>query len=103
MPFLTINQRNIYMHFLTHQEKNPTEPCYVPPNPLQASRLSDHLAALRRLEELKLIVVDRGSAFYYTGWVMRSPDEALNEHSQEQIHSVRDLPSQSERQQQCIA
>jgi len=40
---------------------------------------------------MNLIVVDRESAFYYTGWVMRSPEEPVNEHSPGQLHSDRDL------------
>jgi hypothetical protein len=89
-PLLQIN-RNLYLHFLNHQEKTPNEPCYVPPNPSQSSRLTQYMKAIQRLEEMNLIVVDRESAFYYTGWVMRSPEDPINEHSPEQIHSDRDL------------
>jgi hypothetical protein len=58
MRALTITQRNLYLHFLNHQEKNPNEPCYVPPNPAQNSRLSQYMNAIQRLEEMNLIVVD---------------------------------------------
>ena len=101
MRSLTITQRNLYLHFLNHQEKNPTEPCYVPPNPMQASRLPDYMKAIKRLEEMNLIVVDREATFYYTGWVLRSPDKTLNEHSPEQLHPVRDPLLQSGQQQTC--
>lgn len=97
MRALTITQRNLYLHFLNHQEKNPNEPCYVPPNPAQNSRLSQYMKAIQRLEEMNLIVVDRESAFYYTGWVMRSPEEPVNEHSPGQLHSDHGLLWQSGR------
>ena len=73
-PALTINQRNLYMYFLTHRKKNGKQPCFVPKLNMQNSRMEDYLQALKKLEEYKLISVDR-SAANYTGWIMKDPTD----------------------------
>jgi len=87
MASLTINQRNLYLHFLNHKEKGLTTPCYVPPIPVQNSRLHQYLRALEKLEELRLVTVDRESPLY-TEWVIRDPDSEINVRSPGQIRSV---------------
>jgi hypothetical protein len=61
MTALTSHQRNIYLYFLNHKEKNPGEPCYVPASPVAHGRLHQHLRALEKLEELHLVIVDSKS------------------------------------------
>ena len=69
---LTVNQRNLYMYYLNHMKKRPDEPCYVPmlPNP---SRLKYYMIAIQRLEEHKLVAVDR-TAEHYTRWILKKPE-----------------------------
>ena len=69
---LSVNQRNLYMYFLNHIEKRPDQPCYVPrlPNP---SRLKFYITAIQRLEEHKLVAVDR-TAKHYTRWILKKPE-----------------------------
>lgn len=69
---LTINQRNLLTYYLNHKKKYKNVPCYVPRIFTQSSRLPDYLQALSRLEELKLIRIDR-TASNYTGWIMLDP------------------------------
>lgn len=72
---LTINQRNLYLHFLHHQRRHQGRvPCLVPPSPLQNSpeRLDNYLTALQRLEEKGLVRVER-CGMNYTRWVMLPP------------------------------
>ena len=71
-PALTINQRNLYMYFLAHRKRHGSHPCFVPKLSMQNSRMEDYLQALRKLEEYKLISVDR-SADNYTAWIMKEP------------------------------
>ena len=66
---LSINQRNLYCHFLAHQKRNKNAPCFVPKNFLVGNRLELYLNALEALEKKGLIRVDR-SAPNYTGWIM---------------------------------
>ena len=69
---LTINQRNLYLFFLSHKKKHKHTPCYVPRCLTQVSRLDQYLNALVKLEQYGLIQVDRTSA-NYTGWIMKEP------------------------------
>lgn len=71
-PALTINQRNLYMYFLAHRKKHRRHPCFVPKLNMQNSRMADYLQALKKLEEYRLISVDR-SAENYTAWIMKEP------------------------------
>lgn len=71
-PALTINQRNLYMYFLSHRKKHGNHPCFVPKITTQLSRMDDYIQALKKLEEYKLISVDR-SAANYTAWIMKEP------------------------------
>lgn len=71
-PALTINQRNLYMYFLAHRKRNGQHPCFVPKLNMQNSRMADYFQALKKLEEYKLISVDR-SAENYTAWIMKEP------------------------------
>jgi hypothetical protein len=66
---LSINQRNLYCHFLAHQKRNKNAPCFVPKNFLVGNRLELYLNALSALERKALIRVDRSSP-NYTGWIM---------------------------------
>ena len=66
---LSINQRNLYCHFLAHQKRNKHAPCSVPKNFLVGNRIDMYLNALEALEKKGLIRVDR-SAPNYTGWIM---------------------------------
>jgi hypothetical protein len=66
---LSINQRNLYCHFLAHQKRNKNAPCFVPKNFLVGNRLELYLNALEALEKKGLIRVDR-SAANYTAWIM---------------------------------
>jgi hypothetical protein len=59
----------------------------VPPIPVQNSRLHQYLRALEKLEELRLVTVDRESPLY-TEWVIRDPDSEINVRSPGQIRSV---------------
>jgi len=61
---LTINQRNLYFYFLSHNT-----PCKVPQSPLQNSRLPDYLKALHSLEERGLIKINKESGPDYRSWV----------------------------------
>lgn len=102
MYSLTINQRNLYLHFLNHKEKGLTTPCYVPRAPSSRNRLSLYLRAIERLEELNLVIVDRESEDY-TEWVMRDPEDEINVHSQVQLRSVPSPLWQSGQQRRCTA
>ena len=66
---LSINQRNLYSYFLSHQKHNKNAPCFVPKLFLVGNRLEAYLNALAALEKKGLIRVDR-SAPNYTGWIM---------------------------------
>jgi hypothetical protein len=63
MTALTSPQRNIYLYFLNHKEKNPGEPCYVPASPVAHGRLHQYLRALEKLEELHLVIVDTAKVY----------------------------------------
>jgi len=102
MASLTINQRNLYLHFLNHKEKGLTTPCYVPPIPSQNSRLHQYLRALERLEELHLVIVDRESPLY-TEWVIHDPEDPINVRSPGRIRSIPDPLWQSARPQRPVA
>lgn len=102
MQSLTINQRNVYLHFLNHKEKGLTTPCYVPPAPSSRNRLSLYLRAIERLEELNLIVVDRDSDDYRE-WVMRDPEDEISVRSPGRIRSVPSPLWQSAPQRKCTA
>lgn len=73
-PALTINQRNLYMYFLAHRKNHGKQPCFVPKITTQLSRMDDYIQALKKLEEYKLISVDR-SADNYTAWIMKEPTD----------------------------
>ena len=66
---LSINQRNLYCHFLAHQKRNNNLPCFVPKNFLVGNRMDISIKALAALEKKGLIRVDR-SATNYTEWIM---------------------------------
>lgn len=102
MASLTINQRNLYLHFLNHKEKGLATPCLVPPIPVQNSRLHQYLRALEKLEELHLVTVDRESPDY-TEWVMRDPEDPINVRSPGRIRSIPDPLWQSARPQRPVA
>lgn len=68
-PGLSINQRNLYIYFLSHQKRNANSPCFVPKNFLVGNRKESYLKALAALEKKGLIRVDR-SASNYTSWIM---------------------------------
>ena len=78
---LSINQRNLYCHFLAHQKRNKNAPCFVPKLFLVGNRLETYLNALSALERKGLIRVDR-SAPNYTGWIML-PAQTINAHKQQ--------------------
>ena len=61
---LTINQRNLLLYYLNHKKKHGDKPCYVPRFPSQVSRFSDYLRAMERLEERKLLHIERSSEDY---------------------------------------
>lgn len=71
-PSLSINQRNLYLYFLNHKRKHPNAPCFVPKIPVQGNRMSDYIKTIAKLEELRLVRVDRSSA-NYTGWILLDP------------------------------
>lgn len=73
-PALTINQRNLYMYYLAHRKNHGKQPCFVPKITSQLSRMPDYLRALEKLEEYKLISVDR-SADNYTAWIIKDPTD----------------------------
>lgn len=102
MHSLTINQRNLYLHFLNHKEKGLTTPCYVPQAPSSRNRLSLYLRAIERLEELNLISVDRESEDYRE-WVMRDPEDEISVRSPGRIRSIPSPLWQSGRQHRCTA
>jgi hypothetical protein len=70
---LSINQRNIYLHYLAHKKKYGNVPCSVPKSPLQGSRLADHLKAMAKLEERGFIRIERPSEDYLS-WTIISPE-----------------------------
>jgi hypothetical protein len=72
LPALSINQRNLYLYYLNHKRKNPNAPCFVPKVSVQGNRMADYLKTLERLEQFKLISVERVSD-NYTGWIIRDP------------------------------
>jgi hypothetical protein len=72
MPALTINQRNLYNYYLVHKKKHGLNPCFVPRINMQATRLEQYLKALEKLEQYKLISVDR-TTNHYTGWIIKEP------------------------------
>jgi hypothetical protein len=61
---LSINQRNIYLHYLAHKKKYGNEPCKVPKCPLQGNRTSDHIKAMEKLEERGFFRLQRHSEDY---------------------------------------
>lgn len=71
---LTVNQRNIYMYYLNFREKHGDQPCYVPPMPMQSSRIKEYFRALEALEEKKLLSVDRSNV-PYTKWILNDPKD----------------------------
>jgi hypothetical protein len=74
MTALTSHQRNIYLYFLNHKEKNPGEPCYVPASPVAHGRLHQYLRALEKLEELHLVIVD------VTIYTVSEPERCCSSH-----------------------
>jgi hypothetical protein len=102
MTALTSPQRNIYLYFLNHKEKNPGEPCYVPASPVAHGRLHQHLRALEKLEELHLVIVDR-DAEDYREWVMREPEDEISVRSPGRIRSIPSPLWRSGQQQRCTA
>jgi len=82
MPRLTINQRNIYQHYLWHKRNNINAPCYVPRNPITSlnngdqSKMETYFKTLQSLEDLNLISIDR-TAPNYTGWIIKDPKRLL--------------------------
>jgi hypothetical protein len=78
---LSINQRNLYCHFLAHQKRNKHAPCFVPKLFLVGNRLETYLNALAALERKGLIRVDRSSP-NYTGWIML-PAKTVYQHKQQ--------------------
>lgn len=69
VPSLSINQRNLYMYFLSHCRNNKSTPCFVPKLPVQGNRMSDYIRCIEACEEKGLFRVDR-SANHYTGWIL---------------------------------
>jgi hypothetical protein len=69
---LSINQRNIYLHYLAHKKKHGDTPCKVPKSPLQGSRLCEHLKAMERLEERGFFRIERPSEDYLS-WTIVAP------------------------------
>lgn len=102
MTALTSHQRNIYLYFLNHKEKNPGEPCYVPASPVAHGRLHQYLRALEKLEELHLVIVDR-DAEDYREWVMREPEDEISVRSPGRIRSIPFPLWRSGQQQRCTA
>ena len=102
MRALSSSQRNLYLYFLNHQEKNPGQPCYVPTSPIAHGRLNQYLRALERLEELRLVTVDRESEDYQE-WVMREPEDEISVRSPGRIRSVPSPLWQSGQQRRCTA
>ena len=74
IPALSINQRNLYLYYLTHKKNHPNSPCFVPRMSVQGNRMADYLKTIERLEELQLIRVDRTSD-NYTGWIILDPQK----------------------------
>lgn len=72
VPALSINQRNLYLYFLSHKKRHKHAPCYVPRNSVRGNGLNDYLKTLEKLEQLNLITVDR-TADNYTGWIIKDP------------------------------
>lgn len=72
VPALSINQRNLYLYFLSHKKRHKHTPCYVPRNSVRGNGLNDYLKTLEKLEQLNLITVDR-TADNYTAWIIKDP------------------------------
>lgn len=72
VPALSINQRNLYLYFLSHKKRHKHAPCYVPRNSVLGNGLKDYFKTLEKLEQLNLITVDR-TADNYTGWIIKDP------------------------------
>lgn len=71
---LSINQRNIYMHYLAHKKKHGNKPCKVPKSLLVGNRLPDYLKAIQRLEEKGLFRIERPSDNYLS-WTILDNDQ----------------------------
>ena len=61
---LSINQRNIYLHYLSHKKKHGNVPCKAPKCPLQGNRLVEHIKAMEKLEERGFFRIVRHSDDY---------------------------------------
>ena len=68
LPSLRTNQRNILRLVAQHEQRNPTEPCYL--GKVTASRANVFLKALDSLEELRLVQVSRTSD-NFRAWTVR--------------------------------
>jgi hypothetical protein len=64
---LRLNQRNLLRYFCHHRARYPNSPCFVPRSSVH--HLDQHLKALEKLEDLKLITVIRETN-HYQGWLM---------------------------------
>jgi len=61
---LSINQRNVYLHYLAHKKKHGDMPCKAPKCPLQGNRLVEHIKAMEKLEERGFFRIVRHSDDY---------------------------------------
>jgi hypothetical protein len=73
MRALTINQRNIYLHFLNHFKKNKPGQCFVPHVPSRKDREVSQVKAVQVLAQKGLIRLDQ-TASHYTRWTMELPE-----------------------------
>jgi hypothetical protein len=68
---LSINQRNIYLHYLAHKKKYGDVPCKAPKCPLEGNRLVEHIKAMEKLEERGFFRIVRDSDDYLS-WTIIS-------------------------------
>lgn len=64
---LRLHHRNLLRYYRHHRQKHPNSPCFVPRSSVH--HLEQHLKALEKLEELRLVTIIRDTN-HYQGWLM---------------------------------